>query len=255
MHFPYYLQIGEIRLHPHIFFESLAYLLGFILYRALRSRYGDPIPSGTRWSVVAAAAFGGALGSKLLFWLENPSITLAHIHDVGYLMGGKSIVGGLIGGVVCVELGKRAIGEARRTGDLFAVPLCFGIALGRIGCFLTGLSDETYGIATSLPWAIDFGDGVRRLPVQLYEILFLIGLGFYLLRRMSHPHVNGSIFREFMIGYMAWRLLIDFLKPYPTFAGFNSIQWACITMLAWYAYGGFRGTWTTNAHFIREPLA
>ena len=31
-------------------------------------------------------------------------------------------------------------------GDLFAVPLAVGIAVGRVGCYLTGLDDHTYGL-------------------------------------------------------------------------------------------------------------
>ena len=27
-----------------------------------------------------------------------------------------------------------------------------GVAIGRVGCFLTGLADHTHGVATSLPW-------------------------------------------------------------------------------------------------------
>ena len=30
--------------------------------------------------------------------------------------------------------------------------------VGRIGCFLSGLPDGTYGLPSSLPWAIDLGD-------------------------------------------------------------------------------------------------
>ena len=32
-----------------------------------------------------------------------------------------------------------------------------------------GLPDRTYGTPTSLPWAVDLGDGVGRHPVQVYE--------------------------------------------------------------------------------------
>jgi prolipoprotein diacylglyceryltransferase len=31
------------------------------------------------------------------------------------------------------------------TGDVFAYPLMIGITIGRIGCFLTRLTDQTYG--------------------------------------------------------------------------------------------------------------
>jgi hypothetical protein len=36
-----------------------------------------------------------------------------------------------------------------------------------VGCFLTGLSDRTYGTPTPLPWGIDFGDGIPRHPPAL----------------------------------------------------------------------------------------
>jgi len=78
-------------------------------------------------------------------------------------MGGKTIVGALIFGLLTVEFVKRYIGLNQSTGDLYAIPLSLGIAIGRIGCFLTGLSDNTYGIPTSLPWGINFGDGIPAI--------------------------------------------------------------------------------------------
>ncbi len=81
-------------------------------------------------------------------------------------MGGKTIVGALIFGLISVELMKRYIGVRQSTGDLYAIPLALGIAIGRIGCFLTGLSDNTYGTPTTLPWAINFGDGIPRRGVE-----------------------------------------------------------------------------------------
>jgi phosphatidylglycerol---prolipoprotein diacylglyceryl transferase len=236
LHFPFFLQFGEFRLHPHFVFESLAYTMGFLLYRRLRARYGDAIPAGTRWSVTVAAIFGAAVGSKLLFLLEQPALTIANIRDAGYLLGGKTIVGGLIGATLCVELAKWVVGEHRRTGDLFAVPLCFGIAIGRVGCFLTGLSDQTCGSATTLPWGVDFGDGVTRHPTQLYELLFVLVLGIYLWSEMGRPHAEGLLFRQFIVGYMGFRLLVDFIKPDSRYFGLSSIQWACVAVLVWYGF-------------------
>src|SRR5579864_7038508 len=130
MTFPVYIHLGPWPVHPHLFFETLAYLLAFRLYLLLRKHYGDPISDSIRWSVIAASAAGAAIGSKLLFWLEEPALTLQRLHDPAFLMGGKTIIGGLLGGLIAVELTKHALGERRSTGDLFAAPLAFGIAIG-----------------------------------------------------------------------------------------------------------------------------
>ena len=144
---------------------------------------------------------------------------------------------------------KRYIGFNQSTGDLLAIPIAAGIALGRIGCFLTGLADNTYGTPTSLPWAVDFGDGIPRHPTQLYEILFLVILIAILVRlqhsiselttndeRPTTPLRPGDVFRLFMIAYLTFRLFCDFIKPYPRiFLGLGTIQWACIVGLLYYS--------------------
>ena len=235
MTFPVYLHLGLSRLHPHWVFETLAYTAGFYVYRILRRRNGDPIHAGDRWTVIAAAIAGAALGCKLLYWLENPSQTLQHWRDPTYLMGGKTMVGALIGGLLAVESVKRISGIRESTGDLFAVPLAVGIAIGRIGCFLTGLPDQTAGTATRLPWGVDFGDGVSRHPTQLYETAFALAFGYFLWRFSLRPNRNGDVFKLFMVGYMGFRFLVEFIKPYDTrLAGLTAIQWACFAMLMYY---------------------
>jgi phosphatidylglycerol---prolipoprotein diacylglyceryl transferase len=234
MQFPFHLDLFGYRLHPHPTFEALAYAVGLYLILKLRARRGDRIPNDTRWWVIAAAMVGGALGSKALYWFEDPTALRAHWTDLAFLMSGKTIVGGLLGGLIGVEVVKRLLGEHRSTGDLLAVPLAVGIAIGRIGCFLTGLPDRTYGNRTSLPWGVDFGDGVARHPTQLYEIAFLIGLAAGLARMT--PRREGDLFKMFMIAYLAFRLAIDLLKPEVRIAlGLSAIQWACVAGLLYYS--------------------
>jgi prolipoprotein diacylglyceryltransferase len=236
MTFPVMVPIGPWRIHPHVFFETLAYLVAFRVYLWQRRRAGDHLAHATRWSIVAAAAVGAAAGSKLLFWLENPLLTWAHRTDLAFLMGGKTLVGGLVGGLIAVELTKRVVGVRRSTGDLFAVPLALGIVIGRIGCFLTGLDDRTHGVATALPWGIDFGDGVLRHPTQIYEIVAIGLLGAWIARRRSGlAAVEGDAFKMLMVGYVGFRLAVDFLKPDLRWAGLSSIQWVCVATLAYYA--------------------
>jgi phosphatidylglycerol:prolipoprotein diacylglycerol transferase len=230
-------------LHPHLVLEALAYALGFALYRHERRRRGDPIDEDLRWTVIVAAAVGAVLGSKLLALLQAPSqLGQAFRSPLAFLASGKTIVGGLLGGWLAVEAAKRRAGESRRTGDLFALPLAVGIAVGRVGCFLTGLPDRTYGTATTLPWGLDLGDGVPRHPAPLYEILFLLALAAVLARSRGRLGSGGE-FRLFLAAYLAFRVLADALKPGERSLGLTAIQWAAILgllALAWGLHAGRR---------------
>ncbi|MFC4779526.1 prolipoprotein diacylglyceryl transferase [Paenibacillus sp. GCM10023252] len=239
--FPVYLHLGKLALHPHFVFESLAYMIGFRLYLYKRMK-GSMTAAQGGW-VIVGAILGAAAGSKLLYWLEDPLLTLNSIAeaDLVYLMSGKTIVGGLLGGLIGVELAKKRVGVSRSTGDDMAIPLAIGMAIGRIGCFLTGLSDHTYGTATSSPLGVDFGDGIMRHPTQLYEIAFLafLGLGLWRLKgagargKLLLP--DGAIFQLFMTGYLTFRFAVDFIKPTPhPYLGLNNVQLACLAGLAYY---------------------
>lgn len=232
MEFPYLIRLFGLTLHPHLLFELLAYSLGFHLYLLLRRRWprreASPPIEQTLW-VIVGAVFGALAGSKLLALLESPAHYWSLRHHLPAFLGGKTIVGGLLGGWVGVELAKKRLGITSRTGDLYVFPLILGMSIGRVGCFLTGLADHTYGVATALPWAVNFGDGVPRHPTQLYEIAFLLLLGAALLLRMRRPWTNGHLFRLFMLGYLAFRFAVEFIKPRETpYAGLSAIQWAAL---------------------------
>lgn len=228
--------------HPalHMLFESGGYVAGFATYKQMRLQTGDVIDEHRRRIVIAAAVMGALVGSRGLGLLEQAPrvpVTWAQALLPG---GGKTIVGGLLGGWIAVELVKKLLGVRSRTGDLFAVPLCIGIAVGRIGCLLAGLADDTYGTPTRLPWGVDFGDGVARHPTQAYEFIFLLSLAFVLRRMNARPHMQGRVFRSFLCLYLLWRLLVDFLKPQPLVAGLNWIQWACLAGLLALAVSALR---------------
>jgi prolipoprotein diacylglyceryltransferase len=219
--------------HPawHPVFETMAYAAGYAVFRRLRTRHGDVIGEPQRWTVLAAAAVGALLGSRLLGLAEQwPTVDEAwkqgRLLALFFSPSGKTIVGGLLGGWLGVEVVKRVSGIRMRTGDLFVLPLCVGIAVGRVGCLLAGLADDTYGKPTTLPWAVDLGDGIGRHPVQIYEIVFLVLLGIILTTKTRLP--EGARVRFFLGSYLAWRVMIDFLKPQPLIDGLNLIQWSCL---------------------------
>lgn len=225
MNFPVQVSIGSTKWPAHFVMELLAYSIGFQIFLRLRSKNSNRLPAQQQLSVVAAAIAGAAIGSLFLARLADGHLSLA---------GGKTIVGGLVGGLISVEIIKKCLGIQTSTGDLFVIPLAVGTIIGRIGCFFEGLADKTCGLPTRLPWGVDFGDGIPRHPTQLYEIVWVGLLSAWLVRRSRRPHRSGDLFKGYMVGYMGWRLLIDFLKPGYFVFGMTPIQWTCLVVLVYY---------------------
>lgn len=234
MQFPVYLELGRWHLHPHPVFESLGYAVALRLL--LWQVKTETIPFTQRSSVMVGGVVGALLGAKGLVLLQHIDLLWTHWqHWLLLIVQGKTVVGALLGGLVGVEVTKRWIGLTRSTGDAFVYPLLFGTAIGRIGCFLTGLSDRTYGIATTLPWGVDFGDGIPRHPTQLYEIVFLLALALALWVRSHYPYRSGALFQYYFAAYLSFRLLIDCLKPdFHPVLGLSAIQFACLLGLLYF---------------------
>ena len=159
----------------------------------------------------------------------------------GFSEIGKSVLGGLAGAILAIEFLKRRLGITGSTGLRFAAPLAAAIAVGRLGCFFAGIEDRTYGTPSDLPWGHDFGDGVSRHPVQLYEAiamtLFLV-VFLAMLRRGYRVAVSAG-FYLFVGVYAAQRFLWEFIKPYGTVIGpFNLFHLICLGLLAYaWSYG------------------
>lgn len=223
----------------HTILEILAYTIGTQVFLWQRRRLGLPALQDKEQAlwVVVGAALGAAIGSKLAFWLEDPAIAFVNFPDWRHLLQGKSIVGGLLGGLLGVEISKRLLGQTRSTGDAFVLPLAVGMCIGRIGCFLAGLADHTYGNATNLPWGIDFGDGIARHPTQLYEIAFIVCWTTLIILRKSRFSETGDVFRAYLSAYLLFRLLVEFIKPIPMVypGSLSGIQYLCLLGLAYYA--------------------
>ena len=186
---------------------------GFALYRWRLREAAETLAAKTGPGYFFSLALGAVLGAWLagsLNTLRGPAPTLSH-----------SIAGAMAGAIVGVELYKAARGIKGSTGGVFVGSLCVGIIVGRFGCLFSGLADRTYGMATTVPWAVDLGDGIGRHPVQIYESAAMaVFLGVYLiaLRRRA----DWALKRGFYVAvawYGAQRFCWEFLKPYPKLIG------------------------------------
>jgi phosphatidylglycerol---prolipoprotein diacylglyceryl transferase len=219
-------------LHP--LFEFLSYTVAFQFFRSQKK--GSPTADfDTLIWIVIGAIFGALIGSKIAAWLENPVAALANFPSLA-LWNGKSVVGGLLGGVIGVERAKKHIGLRASTGDAMAFAMLLGIMIGRVGCFVAGLPDQTHGNPTKGWWSYDFGDGIPRHPTQLYEIAFLSIFWLWLMAIRPRLRQSGDLFALTLSGYLLWRLLIEFIKPMPQvyFGALSGIGLCCVLGLVYY---------------------
>ena len=198
----------------HAIFDVLGWLAAFVAMWWLSRVRGLQFPSQSfELPYIATLVFGAGLGAYLfgtlnLWFSGQPGIA-------------RSVEGALAGGIVAIELYKWKNGIMLRTGARFALPLALGIAIGRIGCYTAGLDDFTHGTPTALPWGHDFGDGILRHPVQLYESFAMAAFAvFYVaavFRRDEYALTNG--FYLALAFYGLQRFLWEFWKPYGALIG------------------------------------
>ena len=224
-----------IQINVHLVLEYLAFFAAFRYYVVLRKSSEDSISNKNRLSIILGAILGALVGSRLFGFLENPLITFSASNMIN-LLNTKTIMGGLFGGLLGVEISKKIIKETQSSGDLFTFPIITGIIIGRIGCFLGGVNEFTYGKTTTFVTGMNLGDGLLRHPVALYEIIFL-AIFFVVLKKSRSflKHESGLLFKVFMISFFGFRFFIEFLKPNVFFVfGLSSIQWLCI--ICWIYY-------------------
>ena len=231
------------RLHYSLF--MLLALAVFLLARHFvpRPRGLRAMPWHFRLALTLAAFVGGAFGAKLPFVVAALAGTLPPappgtglLGETAWLRDGKTITTGLVGAYLGVELAKLALGVRVKTGDAYAVPLALALAVGRWGCFFNGCCA---GVPTALPWGIDFGDGVRRHPTQIYESLFHAVLAGVLIGITQRGWLRHQRLKFYLIAYFAYRFLTEFIRPEPAgLGGLTFYQWVAVA-----AIGGLSMQW------------
>ena len=173
--------------------------------------------------VVAGVVVGGALGMR--------AAGLVRLVDAGgpalladaWTQGAKSVLGGLAGAYAGALAGKRLAGYQERTGALFAPAVALGLAVGRVGCFLT----EPVGRPTELPWALR---GAH--PSFLYEIAFHL-VAFVLLVRWRDRLVDpADLLVGYLTAYALFRLWVETTRKNDVLAlGLTGSQWVAVLVL------------------------
>ncbi|HEV2333949.1 MAG TPA: prolipoprotein diacylglyceryl transferase family protein [Stellaceae bacterium] len=224
----------------HSVFDVLALVAALVVFRLVPA--AAPGVPGEPWRIhplyIAAASLGATVGAYLA---GSANLWLTGINGIA-----RSIEGALAGAILTIEALKWRAGVEGSTGLRFVAPLAAAIAVGRLGCFFAGLDDMTYGTPTALPWGVDFGDGVARHPVQLYEaaMMTIFFALFVPVLRRGGDRVRRTGFYAFVAVYAGQRFLWEFLKPYGTVVGplnlFHLLSLALVAYAIFFACRGLR---------------
>ena len=209
-------------------FTGLGYVIGgIVLWWAASSR--KLATQGMGWVAFNGLSLG-IVGAKLTQlvaqgWPTKVPITAA----LDPSAGGRALLGGLVFGWIGVEVAKWRLGIRRSTGDLFALALPAGEAVGRIGCYFNGCC---YGEKSDLPWAI-YQHGAWRHPSQIYSAITAFALFIGLLAIRKHMQREGDLFLLYLCGFGATRFLLEFVRwRESTYFGLSPMQWFCLELMA-----------------------
>ena len=206
---------------------AAAVVTGFVLFR----RTGQP--TGLAWweklGIGLGAFCGGMIGAKLPFVLADWT---GFLDGTAWFDDGKTIMSGLVGGYLGAQLAEWSLG-VRFNCDSFAVPVAAAVGIGRLGCFHAGCC---HGTVTSLPWGVDFGDGLARHPTQLYESAFHLAAALVLYQLLRRRVLEGRLIRVYFVSYFVYRFATEFIRPeQQLWLGLTGYQLAALVLAPFFA--------------------
>jgi len=214
------------------FFVILGTIIGaWVYYLGIKKvKMDSAIKREDLFFLIIGAFLGGILGAKIPLWILNWNAILSStgVEQLGLIIGGRTIVGAIIGGFLGVEITKKFLGIKTSTGNIFAPALAIGVAIGRIGCYVKGCC---YGKESVAPWAI-YSSGALREPTQIYEIIFHT-IAFVVMWRKLSKEKNKmkpyTLFPAYILAYAVFRFFIEYIRgdTVPGILGFTFFQVIC----------------------------
>lgn len=201
-------------------FNAAGFAVGIALYWYEARRRNLATSGMTR--ILIAGAIGGVLIARIVERIAEGGSMITLFDPAN---GGRTIIGGVIGGWLAVEIAKRRMGIRVSTGPLWAVALPAGEAFGRIGCYFNGCC---YGKQCDLPWAIQ-QHGALRHPTQIYLAVSAAAIFAVVWAMRDRTH----IFPMYLVLWSTSRFMIEFFRePMTPTNGLSTAQYACLGILA-----------------------
>ena len=205
---------------------GLIYIIGAYICLSMveRAAIRHKMKAETMYGLASTSLLVGVIGARLTFvGLYWSAFQANPINIVWPLNTGFNIWGGLFFGLATALFYTRYYQlPPAKTLDVLGLGILVALIIVSLADFLAG---PGYGSLTTVPWGINFF-GVRRHPVQLYEILLAaeaIIIWFQLSRK---PIYDGQLFLVTTAVYAFGRLFLDSFRgnAWLTSGGWHGLQ-------------------------------
>jgi phosphatidylglycerol:prolipoprotein diacylglycerol transferase len=289
----YVIEWGWLKIGSYGVMMALGFLCAWYLFRLELGRRG--LATDLASKITFNAAIWGVIGARLLSILEEPShLTSGSAGDVLrtlFLEGGLTWYGGLVAGAAATLytiIKNKA--PMMAVFDAMSPAAIVGYAFGRGGCLFSG--DGCYGIATTLPWGMQFPKLVESSgfhcmqtgaiaawppvdPSTCTDLSDLTTCLRYPADVYVHPTPIYEIIAAFILFAFVWsirkrlrhpgmmlglfwgltaipRFFVEFIRLNPRYFGLSLSQWVSIASLAFGTWLFLRGR--TLPAYGEEPV-
>lgn len=212
-------------------FTAFGVLLAMVAVRFVPR--DDDVPAAVAVQVRLAAIVGAIAGAWLLElpaeWFGWAPPVAAHA-----TFGARTVLGGLLGGWAAVEAWKWRLGYRGPTGDRFALPLAIALAIGRLGCVVTGCCPGA-PLEADDGWArvsLLLGQA-PRFPATLLEAWFHALAAAALVLAMATGALRHARLAAYLSLYAVVRFGLELVRDVPRpFFGLSWYQLLSLGLLA-----------------------
>jgi phosphatidylglycerol:prolipoprotein diacylglycerol transferase len=211
--YPVLFEFFGLKIYSYGVMVALAFLLGFALIFHRARQAGDRVDDymeAAIWFIIA-----GIGGARLFYFIWYPDVFLQDPIGTMLSQGGLVWYGGVIGVTVAVLLFTR-IKKIRlfHFADIVAPAAALGLAIGRIGCLLSGCC---FGSVCNVPWAIQYPHihethGLPVHPAPLYETFLMLAAMGALLKLDQKKPFEGYTTGWFFIMAGLVRFVLEYYR-------------------------------------------
>lgn len=197
---------------PNIYDYALIFSFSVAVFYFILNIHNKGIPLGTLIISAFSVVFLSFTGARLMWALDEfPNVDIRDILYFGF--GGFRLLGAVIFAILAIIIMALVFKKLynfpiQDTLGISLESIFVEFTLAKFACFLEGCC---YGIETTLPWGMDFGDGILRHPTQMYETLALLMIFFVLIIVRNKLSASSKYCLAIFL-YVITRMLIEPLR-------------------------------------------